>query len=359
MEPPSPAVRGGLRQIRVEFCSIPCPRRAPPAPYIPAPCSDRKPGSKHGGKPPPTIASARSNESAFLPTARPSASASRAIGSVLAHLDTALEALDELPQLDDARYKETHARYEGLSDQRRRIIDELCVRMDSRRPVGRPLRVLGVGCGAGDVDVSLARTLAADVDEMVYVGVDPSRSQRVAFEKLFAEADIPGVRLEVEVKTFEDFDTSQRYDVIHFVHSLYYMPDPAAALTRARGLLAPDGELIVVHAPREGLNELAVRFYDKSYERPTLFSEDLADLLEGWEWSFEQTRLDARVDVTAFVDGEPEVGTALRDFIVQVDGRRLQRPVQDLIERYLRLIAFQHQERSYIAHPVDAFFISG
>ena len=50
---------------------------------------------------------------------------------------------------------------------------------------------------------------------------------------------------------------------------------------------------------------------------------DLAEIVADWDWSVERKRLDARVDVTAFVDDEPEVGEALRDFIVQVDGGRL------------------------------------
>lgn len=294
-----------------------------------------------------------------MQTVTSSADISKARASLLAHLDSALGKLKELPHMDEARFLETHTVYEGLSDQRQRIIDELCERIDPRPPVDRPLRVLGVGCGGGDVDVAVARSLAAEVDELVYVGVDPNPSQCAAIERFFAESDIPGVRLEVEVETFEDLVTSGSFDVVHFVHSLYYMPDPAVALARARRMLAPGGELVVVQAPCEELNELSVRFYDKCYERPTLFADEIAELLGRWKWSFERTRLDARVDVTALVDGEPEVGAALRDFIIQFDGRRLPRSVQDLVERYLRLIAFRHEGRSFIAHPVDAFFISG
>lgn len=276
--------------------------------------------------------------------------------SLLVELDAALLELEELPDLDEVYFLATHVLFEGASDQRQRIIDELCERIDPPAPVGRPLRVLGVGCGAGDVDLSLARSLAAGVDELVYVGVDPNRAECAALEECFARADLPGVRLEIEVETFDDFETAQLFDVVHFVHSLYYMPDPAAALARARRMLAPEGVLVVVHAPREELNELAVRFYDKSYRRPTLFADDFEELLARWKWSFDRKRLDARVDVTALVDGEPEIGDALRDFIVQVDGRRLPPAVQELIERYLRLIAFRHEERSFIAHPVDVFY---
>lgn len=261
--------------------------------------------------------------------------------------------------MEDGRFLATHRIFEGLSDQRQRIIGELCARIVPERPGDRALRVLGVGCGAGDVDEALARSLAAQVGELLYVGVDPNHAECEAFERNFAAADIAGVASEVEIATFEDFEPRRDFDVIHIVHSLYYMPDPAAALLRARRMLAPGGQLVVVQAPREELNELAVRFYDKMYERTTLFADDFAEIMARLEWSVERTRLDAQVDVTALVEGRPGIGAALRDFVVQVDGGRLPGAMQGLIERYLRAIARQDGPRSFIAHPVDAFFVAG
>ena len=155
------------------------------------------------------------------------------------------------------------------------------------------------------------------------------------------------------------FATDRAFDLIHFVHSLYYMPDPSAALEKARKLLAPGGRLIVFQAPREALNDLAVRFWDKKYARPTLFAEDFAELLDRWGWAYERGRVEAAVEVTPFVNGDPEVGLALRDFIVQVDSQRLPPPVQEIVERYLRLIAVEDRDRHHIPHPVDVFFIDG
>ena len=69
-------------------------------------------------------------------------------------------------------------------------------------------------------------------------------------------------------------------------------------------------------------------------------------------------RIDARVDVTALVEGEAAVGDALRDFIVQVDGNRLPPHVRELVDRYLRRVASRDGDRSFIAHPVDGFFVA-
>ena len=286
------------------------------------------------------------------------ASVAQRIDSLLKRLEDALADLDEVPLLDSERYSATHAVFESRSDQRQRIIDWLLARTSSVESAERPVRVLGIGCGAGEVDVAVARGLGSDAETLEYVGVDPNRSQADSFKEAFAEAELPGVRVEVEIGPFEDFRSAEDFDLVHFVHSLYYMPDPAEALKRARSSLAADGKLIFVHAPLEELNDLAVRFYDKNYERPTLFANDFSRLLESWNWSFERTRLEARIDVTPFIEDEPGSGAALRDFIVQVDVASLPPSVRELVESYLRLISFRSGDRSFISHPVDAFVVT-
>lgn len=221
------------------------------------------------------------------------------------------------------------------------------------------MHVLSVGSGGGMLDVPLAALLGQGGARLRYVGVDPNRVECASFARRFAEAELAGAALDVVPSAYAAWEAPRAFDLVHFVHSLYYMPDPEAALAKARRELAPGGRLAVLHAPREALNQLAVRFYDKQYGRPTLFSEELAAHLDAWGWCYEHTRLEARVDVTPFVEGDPELATALRDFIVQVDGRRLPLPVQRLVERYLRLVADEDGGRAFIAHPVDAFLIDG
>ncbi len=55
---------------------------------------------------------------------------------------------------------------------------------------------------------------------------------------------------------FEQARPSGRFDIVLAVHSLYYVADLTATLRRACAMLAPGGELIVLHAPLEPLNVL-------------------------------------------------------------------------------------------------------
>jgi SAM-dependent methyltransferase len=289
----------------------------------------------------------------------PTAAESEQREDLLARLDEALAGVDDLVSLGESRFLEAHGIYEGRSDQRRRIIEWFGARVASTLHDDRPFRVLSVGCGSGVLDVPIATRLASPRTDLQYVGVNPNRVECDAFERLFQQASIPRAHVEVVPAAFEAFEADRAFDLIHFVHSLYYMPDPAVALEKARKLLAPGGRLVVFHAPREALNGLAVRFWDKSYARPTLFAEGLATLLDRWGWAYERERIESAVDVTPFVNADPEIGLALRDFIVQVDSQRLPRPVQELVDRYLRLVAVPDRGRDLIPHPVDVFFIDG
>lgn len=286
---------------------------------------------------------------------------SRVRKGLLVELDQALATTPELVPLPEARFLETHVLYEGRSNQQECIIDWFASAVPGWIAPDRPYRVMSVGCGSGILDVPVARHLAAVAPALDYVGIDPNLVECDVFRGRFSDADLPAhVTLDVSATTFERYVTSAPFDLVHLVHCLYYLPDAAAALLKAQSLLGPGGRLVVVHAPCGALNDLATRFYDKGYGRPTLFAEDCADLLDRWGWRYVRSRIDARVDVTPMWMGDPEVGLALRDFIVQFDSERLPRDVQRLVDRYLRAIADPTPEGPvFIDHPVDVFVIDG
>ena len=289
---------------------------------------------------------------------------------LLGRIEKALIGSSELVPLTDARYLETHGIYEGRSDQQRLIIDWFADWFADQIAVPLPpngaFRVLSVGCGSGILDVQIATRLLEQTNDLHcdlhYVGVDPNQIECETFEQNFADAALDQAQVECVNTTFEDLEAGRGFDVIHFVHSLYYMLDPKAALEKARKLLAPGGRLIVFHAPCEALNDLTVRFWDKQYSRPTLFAEDFAEILDAWRWDYERTRIDARLEVSPLAQADSSIGLALTDFIVQIDSLRLSAPVQDLAGRYLRLISLvslEERGETHISHPVDVFVIGG
>ncbi|MEM7199805.1 MAG: class I SAM-dependent methyltransferase [Planctomycetota bacterium] len=266
--------------------------------------------------------------------------------------------------MSDARFLETHALFEGSSDQQGRVIEWFGEHV-APASKSAPYRVLSVGCGSGVADVAIAKALAKRTDNLRYVGVDPNRVECEEFEARFAEAALPGAQLEVCPVPFDAFEPvdargqKRAFDLVHFVHCLYYMGDASDALRRARRLLAPGGQLVIVQGPRGRLNDLSGRFYAKGYHQETMFAADLAEQLDEWDWAYERDRIDAHVDVTPLLDDPASAkGEALRDFIVQFDSRRLPRKVRLGVDRYLELISSRRNGRRVVPHPADVFVVA-
>lgn len=287
-----------------------------------------------------------------------SAYAPAELSALLERLDTALESVDSISALEGQRFLETHRAFEASSNQQSRIIDWFDDRIGAVEPSDRPYRVLSVGCGSGLLDVPVAQQLAREGACVEYTGVNPNEAECDAFARLFAEAGPASARLELARVPFEDFETEERFELIHFVQSLYYVEDPQLALQHARRLLAPGGRIVVFHAPLAALNQLAVRFYDRWLGRRTLFADDVATILHSWSESCDRESVDTHLEVTSIAERDPQLGLALRDFIVQVESSELPQEVQELIDSYLDAVTTRGTaERSFIPHPVDAFVV--
>lgn len=295
-------------------------------------------------------ASPRSVPAVGRPTPRP------APADLLAAL-AAARADQVLPGLDPATYARDHAAFEARSDQRALISAHLHDRL-ARRAAG-PVAVLSVGCGDGALDAPLAAALAdaRPPRPVRYVGVEPYAGSAGAFEAALSGLHRPALEVEVHATTFEAFTTRPRdaFDVVTFVHSLYYVPDVAATLRAAYDLLRPGGELVVLNAPRGELNALVDVLAPPLAGHRQWFSDDVAAGLG-------QAGLVAE-DVICLQAGV-ELATApdpVLDFAVQA---RLTVPLRALVRDYLRAVARPGPDAAplvtppvppLVPHPVDAF----
>ncbi len=261
----------------------------------------------------------------------------------LAGLRAALRDRNPLLPLDPTEYAVGHALFEARSDQRAHLtawlVDELAARATA------PARVLSIGCGTGAVDVEVAAALAGLGQDVDYVGVEPHAPSAQAF---LARLDaVAGVRPSVLQSAFADAHPTGRFDVVLAVHSLYYVDDLSHALRRAYALLAPGGELVVLHAPGAPLNEL-VRLLAPGH--PQEFSEEVAIAL-GRLGAPEVTRLASRLDLSP--TGDADTDRRLLEFTVQA---RLPRALQGAVRAALVARELPGPD-SVVAHPVDALVL--
>jgi ubiquinone/menaquinone biosynthesis C-methylase UbiE len=94
-------------------------------------------------------------------------------------------------------------------------------------------RVLDVGCGAGAALAPAARVAASAVG----VELSPAMAER-------ARAAAPGAEVRVGDASRLDFDDGS-FDVVLSAFTVFFMPDPTAALEEWRRVLAPGGRIVL------------------------------------------------------------------------------------------------------------------
>jgi len=271
--------------------------------------------------------------------ARPAAEA------VLEALQEARAGAPALPGLSPMTYARAHRVFEGRSDQRGLIVEHLRRRFADRAP--GPVAVLSVGCGDGTVDAPLA-TLLADAEParpVRYVGVDPHGDSTAAFAGALGALGRPSLTVETHTTTFAAARVAGPFDVVTFVHSTYYVADLEATLAAAHALLRPGGELLVVSAPRAGLNAVTALLAPAVAGTSQWFGDDVADAVSACGLPLDGvTRLDARLDLEGADD-------EVLDFTVQA---RLTPELRPLVRDYLASISPGPGARD-VPHPVDVY----
>jgi len=266
-------------------------------------------------------------------------------------IDGQLDELPVLEELSDTQYHSAHERFEGASNQRALIVEWMQDFVKQIQFSGdRPTRLLSVGCGGGVMDQRITSVFTDYVDALSIVGVDPNPEHTEAFRKQFEKKSI-----EVDAHTgmFEDFDDPRPYDVIHFVHCLYYFEHIEPELRKAMTMLAPGGALVILQAPNEALNHLADRVWKKQFNQSAWFSDDVIQVFNHLQVDYNCQRLDAEVEVTECFEANSEVGFAILDFIVQANTRNFSQPLQNSVRESLRSICRSDGNRLFCQHPVD------
>lgn len=266
----------------------------------------------------------------------------------LAELREATASSLPLNGLAPHTYARDHTAFEALSNQRGLIADWFVNRLSSSRTA--PLSVLAVGCGDGALDAIVAeRLLARDPDGCAirYVGVEPLEASAGHFHQRMGRIENSGLSFDTVVAPFANSSLDETFDVVTFVHSMYYVPDVAAAMHAASALLRPDGEAIILSAPRGQLNLLADLLAPTIEGHRQWFSDDVHDALTsgGLDLSTRAV-IEAVVDLTGASDD-------VLDFTVQAE---LTPDLRGLVRRYLADISVV-AGRCVVRHPVDVYVV--
>ncbi|WP_170944587.1 methyltransferase domain-containing protein [Rhodococcus sp. 14-2483-1-1] len=252
-----------------------------------------------------------------------------------------------LAGLEPESYAREHAAFERLSDQRGLIAEHFADRLAA---IGDgPVSVLSVGCGDGSLDARLAAGLIQGVPgrPVRYVGVDPWVGSAERFSATMSALEADELSSDAYVASFGDSAVAETFDVVMFVHSMYYVPDLGATLRAALGLLRPGGELWVAIAPTAALNALVGVLAPPLQGHRQWFSADVESaFVDAGIFLDGVVALDAKIDLSSASD-------EVLDFSVQA---RLTPDLRGPVRAYLDAVSVPGSDgRPRVPHPVDVF----
>ena len=272
-------------------------------------------------------------------------------------LRRAARPLLPLPTIDGDTYASAHAAFEERSTQRLQLTRWLVDTVAPRSAGDEPLAILSVGAGDGTVDSVIADALTArnSARPVHYVGLDPHPASGSAFLERLTGLGRPGLAVSTITASFDELSTTDRFDVIIFAHSLYYVPDVAAALALARQLLAPKGEILVLQAPQAGLNELAAALAPpSSVGHPQWWAETTQRAIAGSGLTADESFIVGTLDLQICLDEDDPLGRSILDFCVQT---RLPDALRPATVAVLRSLALE-PDGLLVEHPLRAWRLS-
>ncbi|KQU47031.1 hypothetical protein ASG84_07770 [Rhodococcus sp. Leaf278] len=266
---------------------------------------------------------------------------------LLDELRSVRRGADALAGLAPESYARSHAAFERLSDQRDLIAEHVTARLAGMGD--GPISVLSVGCGDGSLDARLAASLVQGVPGRAvrYVGIDPWPGSAELFTAKMAALEATELDSHAYVASFDDSPVDETFDVVMFVHSMYYVADLRATLRAALGLLRPGGELWVAIAPTAALNALVEVLAPPLEGHRQWFSADVEKAFVDAEITVDDVvTLDALVDLAAASD-------EVLDFSVQA---RLTPELRVPVRAYLDAVSVPDAVGGQrVPHPVDVF----
>nr|XP_029498197.1 histamine N-methyltransferase-like [Oncorhynchus nerka] len=237
---------------------------------------------------------------------------------------------------DDNRYLKSFQLFRECSSEHQCMQDFIHVILpDILASIGEGkanLNVMGVGSGAGEVDLEMfselrLKHLAVTVDNQV---VEPSAQQLHLYKVLVSQKpNLDYIKFTWNKMTATEFEKdwreknyTKKMDFIHMIQMLYYVKDPCATVSFYQSLLDKKGKLLIILVSGEsGWGKHWKTFKTQlcnTESSHTVTTGDIKTYLDSKTVSYQSYELPSQIDITeCFTEGDQR-GELLLDFLTEV-----------------------------------------
>jgi len=219
-------------------------------------------------------------------------------------------------------------------------------------------RVLSVGSGTGDFDLTLMHMLLKKISRISYVALDPNKEHNAIFSERYRECGLGLESFQIIPQPFGQERLDGGFDLIHLTHCLYYILDRKTAILRAYEMLSPGGFLLIFHQTTMGINEIQRAYMKlvKGNEKEMFSAHDISLIFEDLELSFNYDVLISDIDVTDCIK-ENETGRKILNFFLESDLDGIDPYLKKEIIQKMKEICRYENGRYFLFHPCGIFWI--
>ncbi|NOK58904.1 MAG: methyltransferase domain-containing protein [Chloroflexi bacterium AL-W] len=226
------------------------------------------------------------------------------------------------------------------------------------------ITVLGIGVGDGEFDEQFIDLIQQKAGPLFikYTAVEPNQVQLQGFAKRLSA--MPTIQLNLQSVRAEDFVFDQQFDIIHYIHSLYHVPEHEERLIReSLASLKPQGCFVAALSTEQGgIYQMMHAFWnviDYSAFTSGLFGqESLQKLLDQNRITYDYQRFpDIYIDVTACFDMQSELGKHLLNFVLQANIQHAPTEVYQQALAKLKALAYEEHGIYKLSHGSGVFVL--
>ena len=215
------------------------------------------------------------------------------------------------------------------------------------KPQGSTVNVLSVGTGSGIFDVQVINALRQHLLPnltLKYVAIEPNPMDCQRYEKATSVLDLANVEMVIHEDKIEDFQTTEKFDIIHYTHCLYHMPGSEKQIVqRGMQMLKDNGFLVITLCTKDATILETISKYAE------LTGEGFAEMLEMQQMQamidelglfYELKTYPEDLDVQVCFDKNSAAGKVMMDFMCQADSSSLSdeqwKEILDVLESNIR-----------------------
>jgi len=256
-------------------------------------------------------------------------------------------------------YKRGHILFKNATNQQSRVLAWIDGFLRTRFAGQDSLSLLSIGAGTGIFDVAFLEKIGDVATKIDYTGIEPNEKQAPLLKENIAAVLPAGSHSDIHTCLFEDFSAEgKKYDVILSVHAHYFFSDIAELLTRAADHLEKDGIFVLTSAGDSFLSKYFVTTFQKNFGHPAWLSSDIEKVLQAQNIAYQKHRIDAELDLSPCFSPDRSKAVDMLNYIVHADISQMSEEDMELLKDELRRNMFDKNSQK-IAHPVDAFIITG